>query len=342
MPDSFGQLTALVAAGQDLAKEQAATAVDAIISGGLSDEEIERFLRVMAVKGESIDELVGGATAMRQHVTRVECRHTDAIDTCGTGGDGISTFNVSTAAGIVAAAAGARVAKHGNRTNSRKSGSAEVLTSLGVRIDAPPAVVSRCLDGLGIGFLFAAKLHPAMGRVAPIRKRIGTPTIFNLLGPLANPAGVQRQIIGVPRLHLVPLMAEALRRLGAVRAMVVNGDDGLCDFTITAPSRFAELRDGEITMRTIEPSAAGLAAQPIEALRIDSPQQSAEMIRAIFAGHAGAGRDHTLLNAAAALVVAGLSSSFADGVSRAAAAIDEGKAGRVLEGLVELTNSSVG
>lgn len=310
------------------------------MAGGATDDEIERFLRAMAAKGESIEELVGGASAMRQHVSRVECRHPDAIDTCGTGGDGISTFNVSTAAGIVAAAAGARVAKHGNRTNSRRSGSAEVLIALGVQIDVPPSVVSRCLDELGIGFLFAAKLHPAMGRVAPIRRKIGTPTFFNLLGPLANPAAVRRQIIGVPRLHLVPLMADALRRLGAVRAMVVNGDDGLCDFTITGPSRFAELQDGQIRIRTMDPEAAGLAVQPIKLLRIDSPEESAEMIRAIFAGARGAARDHTLLNAAAALVVAGLSPDFAEGANRAAAAIDSGDAGRVLEGLVRLTNDS--
>lgn len=335
---AFERSVSIVEYGGHLSEDQSCAAIEAIVSGSLDDASIERFLRAMMAKGESVDELVGGARAMRRHVTPIECRHADAIDTCGTGGDGISTFNVSTAAAIVAAAAGAKVAKHGNRTNSRKSGSAEALSALGVNIDAPPDVVARCLNEIGIGFLFAAKLHPAMGRVVHIRRAIGRPTIFNLLGPLTNPAGVKRQIIGVPRPGLIPKIAAALQRLGATHAIVVHGSDGLCDFTITGASRFAELRDGRIEEREIEPATAGLGTQGMEGLRVDSPSASAEMIRLVLSGENGAARDHTLLNAAAALVVANVSGDMADGVLRASAAIDSGAARDVLGRLVQWTN----
>jgi len=207
-----------VLAGRDLQRDEMSQVLEDFVAGGLSDDRVERFLVAMADRGETTEEIVGAATVMRRHVVRVECGADDAVDTCGTGGDGISTFNVSTTAAIVAAGAGAKVAKHGNRTNSRKSGSAEVLTSLGVDIDVPPPVVARCVREAGIGFLFAANLHPAMKRAAPIRRKIERRTIFNLLGPLANPAFVRRQVVGVPRPELLETIAGVLRELGTDRA----------------------------------------------------------------------------------------------------------------------------
>ncbi len=333
----FEQYIAALNARRDLSADEAANAIDTIISGGVDDARIEQFLRAMMAKGESIEELVGGATAMRRHVTRIECLHPSAIDTCGTGGDGISTFNVSTAAAIVAAGAGAVVAKHGNRTNTRRSGSAEVLTALGVNIEAPPEVVAACVNRIGVGFLFAARLHPAMAKVVHIRRKIGKPTIFNLLGPLTNPAFVKRQIIGVPRHDLVGRIAGALARLGATHALVVHGDDGLCDFTVTAASKYAEVRDGGIEERELQPEAVGFRRATLDDLKIDSPERSAEVIRAVLAGDRGPPRDHTLLNAAAALVVAGVSPDFQSGVTAATGAIDTGRAHETLQRLVELT-----
>lgn len=338
--ETLKECIAIIESGRNLTETGAADAIDAIMSGSLDDEPIERFLRAMMQKGETVDELVGGATAMRRYVTSIACQHPDAIDTCGTGGDGISTFNVSTAAAIVAAAAGAKVAKHGNRSNSRKSGSAEVLTELGVKIDAAPATVAHCIREIGIGFLFAAKLHPAMGRVAHIRRKIGRPTLFNLLGPLTNPAAVKRQIIGVPNNELIPRIAESLLRLGAIHAFVVHGDDGLCDFTSTGPSQYAELREGRILRRRISPEDLGFQCQELDDLRVASPAESAAVIRDVFAGRKIPARDHMLLNAAAALVVGNVANDLAQALPIAAAAVDSGKARQTLEGLIRLTNDN--
>lgn len=325
-----------VCEGRHLTREQTASLVDAIMDGRLAEDRLARYLTALSDKGETVEEIVGAAEAMRRHVTRIDCDVPDAIDTCGTGGDGISTFNVSTAAALVAAGAGATVAKHGNRSNSRKSGSAEVLRALGVDIDAPPAVVERCIREAGIGFLFAAKLHPAMKHVASVRRSIGRRTIFNLLGPLTNPAFVTRQIVGVPRVELIETIAGALRELGTVHALVVCGHDGLCDFTITGPSRYVELRDGNCSQRVVSPEEAGLAPGSLGALRIDSPTESAAAIRAILEGEPGPRRDHTVLNAAAALIVAGVAANWAEGVRRSADALDSGAASGVLEKLVSI------
>lgn len=340
MSDPLDQLIAHVRNGRDLMRDQTAAAFTDLMAGRLPEEKTEAFLRALSAKGESIEEIVGAATVMRRHVTRIECDATDAIDTCGTGGDGISTFNVSTVAAIVAAAAGAVVAKHGNRSNSRKSGSAEVLTALGVNIDAPPETVSRCIREIGIGFCYAARLHPAMGHVAAVRHKIGKPTIFNLLGPLTNPAFVRRQIVGVPRTDLMPKIAGVLKQLGAVRALVVHGDDGLCDLTITAPSRVMALRDGNIQSYVVTPEDVGLQRGSLDDLRIDSPAQSADAIRAILAGERGPRRDHTLLNAAAALLAADVVQSLADGVARGADAIDTGRARAKLDRLAAITGGT--
>ena len=331
-----------VVAGRDLSREQTVRIFDELVAGRLVDEQVERFLTALSQKGETVEESVGAAEVMRRHVVRIACDEPDAIDTCGTGGDGISTFNVSTAAALVSAGAGAKVAKHGNRSNSRKSGSAEVLLELGVNINAPPTLVARCIAEVGIGFLFAAGLHPAMKRVATIRRRIGRPTVFNLLGPLTNPAFVRRQIVGVPRLDLMDTLAGALKELGIVRAFVVHGHDGLCDLTITGPSSYVELRDGRTQQHTIRPETFGLNRAPLDELRIDSPQESAAAIRNILAGRRGAHRDHTLLNAAAALAAAGVAEDISEGIEKAAASIDSGAAAETLKKLAALTQKQTG
>lgn len=333
-------LTQSIRRGQNLTREQCADIFDAVVKGRLSPEAIEEFLVALADKGETADEIVGAAEVMRRHVTPIPCDFPYAIDTCGTGGDGISTFNVSTAAAIVAAAAGAVVAKHGNRSNSRKSGSAEVLHALGVNIEASAAVVSQCLREARIGFLFAARLHPAAKRVLDIRRKIGRPTIFNLLGPLTNPAQVRHQIIGVPRPHLVETLGGALRDLGTTRALVVHGSDGLCDLTITGPSMAMELSNGQLRPMTVTPEDFGLKRASLDTLRIDDPQSSAIAIREILAGQKGSRRDHTLLNAGAALWIAGVANDMAEGIRLAASAIDTGQAAATLQQLITLSNAN--
>lgn len=326
-----------VVKGQHLSRRQAAEAFGRIMSGDAGEAEIAALLTALACKGESTDELVGAAEAMRAKVTPVACDDPDAIDTCGTGGDGISTFNVSTASAIVAAAAGATVAKHGNRTNTRASGSAEALSALGVDINADVPTVERCLRECRIAFLFAVNLHPAMKYAAPVRKALGIRTIFNLLGPLTNPARVKRQVLGVSRAELTEKIATVLGDLGAVHAMVVHGKDGLCDLTITGPSLISELRDGHVRTYMIEPDQLGLSQGSLADLKVDSPQDSAERIRKILAGKQGPDRDIVLLNASAALVVAGKVEELREGIARAAEAIDSQAAGRTLAKLVEVS-----
>lgn len=323
-------------AGQHLTREESTRAFEFIISGRAHDAATGAFLAALAAKGETVDEIVGAAEALRARLTPIRCE-ADCIDTCGTGGDGISTFNVSTTAAIIAAAAGATVAKHGNVTNSRASGSAEVLAALGVNIHCPPAVVERCLNEIRIGFLYAPNLHPAMKHASPARRALEVPTIFNLLGPLTNPAGVKRQVLGVPRPQWTEKMAEALRRLGAVRALVVHGMDGLCDLTVTGETRISELSDGHIRTRHVRPEEFQLRRASLHDLAVESARASADVVRRILAGEPGPPRDHALLNAAAALVVADRAADLADGLGRAAEAIDTGRARQTLERLIEVT-----
>ncbi len=296
------------------------------------------MLAALATKGETVEEIAGAAQAMRDKVTPIHCE-TDCIDTCGTGGDGISTFNVSTTAAIIAAAAGATVAKHGNRTNTRASGSAEVLAALGVNIEADVAVVEQCLRETRIAFLFAVKLHPAMKHAAPVRKALGIRTIFNLLGPLTNPAGAARQVVGVPQAELTETLAEVFRQLGAIRAMVVHGMDGLCDLTISGPTKVSELSEGSVSTYLITPEDAGLPRGRLEDLTVDSPEASAEAVRAILDGREGPQRDHALLNAAAAILVAGLAGDLKSAAAKAAEAIDSGAARDVLQRWCQVSHS---
>ena len=324
-----------VVRGRDLSRDDARQAFDQIMSGTVEPPVIAALLAALSAKGETIDEIAGAALAMRRCLTPVRC-HPQAIDTCGTGGDGISTFNVSTTAAIIAAAAGVTVAKHGNRSTTRVSGSAEVLQALGVNIEADVPTVERCLTEVRIGFLFAPALHPAMKYAAPARKALGIRTIFNLLGPLVNPAGVRRQVIGVPRPELTETLAGVLGELGSRHAWVVHGSDGLCDLTATGESRVTELFDGTIRTFTVRPADCGLSpATSLDDLRVNSAAASAETIREILAGQPGPRRDHALLNTGAALVVGGLAADLPAGVVRAARAVDSGAARHTLQALID-------
>jgi len=325
-------------AGCDLTRAESTTAMQLIMSGRADDAAVGAFLAMLAAKSETVEEIVGAAEAMRARVTPIRC-DAECVDTCGAGGDGISTFNVSTTAAIIAAAAGVIVAKHGNVTNTRVSGSAELLRALGVNIECSPTVVERCLSEVGIGFLFAGKLHPAMKHAAPVRRALGIRTVFNLLGPLTNPAGAKRQVLGVPRAELTETLAEVLKRLGAVRAMVVHGRDGLCDLTVTDETRVSELRDGEIETRQVAPEDVNLRRAPLKGLMVRSPQESAAVVRRILSGEPGPPRDHALLNAAAALVVADVAGNLQHGLQLAADVVDDGRARETLRRLVEVTNA---
>jgi anthranilate phosphoribosyltransferase len=335
MSDLIAEYTLLAASGRSLSREQTSGAFGAIMAGQVADEAIARFLSALADKGETVDEIVGAAEVLRRHVTPVPCTDPAAVDTCGTGGDGVSTFNVSTAAAIIAAGAGATVAKHGNRTNTRKSGSAEVMNALGVNVEAPPDTLARCLREVGIAFLHAAKLHPAMRFAAPARRQLARRTIFNLLGPLTNPAGVRRQVIGVASPDLLDKLAASLQQLAAVHALVVHGHGGLCDLSVTGPSLCMEVYGGTLQQRTVSPEDVGLPRGDIQALIVDSPAASAAAIRAVLAGEKGPRRDHAVLNAAAALVVAGRAASLREGVELAQTAIDSGAASSKLINLIE-------
>jgi len=316
--------------GQHLTRDQSHAAFSAIMSGAVPEAAIRDLVRAMATKGEHVDELVGAAEAMRERVVRVTCP-AECIDTCGTGGDGISTFNVSTTAAIIAAAAGATVAKHGNQSTTRASGSTEVLEHLGIDTESPIEVVERSLDQVGIAYLNARNLHPAMKYAAPVRQALPIRTMFNLLGPLTNPAGARRQLLGVPQPELVDKVAHALAALGAVHAWVVHGADGLCDVTITAATRIAEVQGGSVRRFEVTPEDAGLHRARLDELRVDSPAESAAQVLAVLDGQIGGPRDHTLMNAGAALVVAGLAPTLKEGVDLAAATIDSGNAMRRLE-----------
>jgi anthranilate phosphoribosyltransferase len=312
-----------LASGHDLTREESRDIFERIMRGEVSHALLADLLRALAVKGESVDELVGAAEAMRATSIKVRC-DAECIDTCGTGGDGISTFNVSTTAAIIAAAAGATVAKHGNRSATRASGSTEVLGYLGIDVEADVTTVERCLREVRIGYLNARELHPAMKHAAPVRRTLPIRTIFNLLGPLTNPAGAKRQLLGVPRPDLVDKMAGALIELGAKHAWVVHGRDGLCDLTITGPAIVAEVRESTIRRFELSPELFGLPRAPLESLRVASPAESATAVIGVLRGLPGPKLHHALLNAAAAIVVAGLAQDLAEGLERASHAINSG------------------
>jgi anthranilate phosphoribosyltransferase len=310
------------------------------MDGGCDENAIARLLVALHEKGETVDEVAGAAKAMRQRMTPIRSSRTNLIDTCGTGGDGSKTFNISTAAALVVAAAGVPVAKHGNRSATSRSGSADALKSLGVGIEADVACVETCLDRLGICFCFAPLLHTAMKHVAAVRKRLNTPTIFNLLGPLANPASASFQLLGVGREALRPLMAETLQRLGVQAALVVHGEDGMDEVTLGGVTHVTELRNGQLQTFDWQPSDFGLESASRESLVVSGPEESADVIRQVLAGQSGPARDIVVANAAAALWTAGRSAELTECVRQAKAAIDTGAAQEILAKLIALTSQN--
>lgn len=323
-----------LAAGRSLSLEDTTGVMNAIMSGEATPVEIAGFLVALAMKGETVEEVAGAALAMREHATHVPSGRQDLIDTCGTGGDSLFTFNISTVSAFVAAGAGAAVAKHGNRAMSGRYGSADLLEGLGVNLSASPETVGRCIDRVGIGFLFAMNLHPAMRFAGPVRRELGVRTVFNLLGPLTNPAGAKRQLIGVYDPSRVTFLARTLHLLGSERALVVHGDCGLDEISIAAPTMVSELRDGRVIEYAVTPEQFGLDRAGLDTIQCDTPQQSLAMARAVLEGEKGPPRDVVLLNAAAAIYVAGLVNSLDEGVERARLAIDSGAAKAKVDALV--------
>ena len=323
--------------GHDLPREQAREVMDEIMRGEATPAQIGGFLVALRVKGETADEIAGCAEAMREHVLPVRPQRDDLVDTAGTGGDGARTLNISTAAAIVAAAAGAGVAKHGNRAVSSASGSADVLEALGFRLEQPPERIARSIDELGFGFMFAPSHHPAMRHAAPVRSELAARTVFNVLGPLTNPAGARAQVIGVYAPELVPTMAAVLSQLGARRAFVVHGAHGIDELSPAGPNLVCEVVDGAVIEREIDPLELGVPRCSPEELRGGSPEDNARTIREIFAGADGGSRDAILLNAAGAIAAAGHAEDLREGLELARTAVDSGAAAARLEELARFS-----
>jgi anthranilate phosphoribosyltransferase len=316
---------------EPLSRELARASMEQILAGEATPAQIGALAVALRMKGETADEIAGMAEAMRGRVEPIHTRRAPLLDTCGTGGDNAGTFNISTTVAIVTASCGVAVAKHGNRAVSSRTGSADVLESLGVRIDLTPISAGRSLDALGITFLFAPNYHTALRHAAGPRREIGVRTVFNVLGPLTNPAGATRQLLGVYADELVRPIAEVLRQLGSERAWVVHGRDGLDELTVLGKSHVAELADGAILEFEVDPASLGLAHQDRSALAGGDAAANAERVRAVLGGEKGAARDVVVLNTAGALVVAGVARTLEDGVAQAARAIDSGKAQAKLE-----------
>ena len=323
----------------DLDGAQMSGVMHDIMTGECTPAQVGGFLVGLRMKGETVEEIAAAAEVMRRLATRVEVGKTHLIDTCGTGGDTSGTFNISTAGALVAAGAGARVAKHGNRSVSGRSGSADVLEAAGVRLDLPPDRIARCIDEAGVGFLFAPAHHGAMRHAIGPRREMAVRTIFNVLGPLTNPAGALRQVIGVFARELVEPLARVLGALGSEHVMVVHSEDGLDELSLGAPTQVAELRDGAVRCHTLDAGALGFTPAAVESIAVDSPQASLAVIRSVLAGDPGPAADVTILNAAAAVYVSGIASSLEDGIGRARESIASGRAAGVLDRLVAISNA---
>ena len=326
----------IVVSGRDLSTDQASDAMEQIMTGEATPAQFGALVTALRMKGETVDEIVGMARVMREKSLYVDVEGV-VVDTAGTGGDSSSSFNISTTAAIVAAGAGARVAKHGNRAMSGSTGSADVLEALGVNIALSPASVARCIDEVGFGFMFAQGFHPSMRFAAGPRREISIRTVFNILGPLTNPAGADRQVIGVADPSLARRMAEALGRLGSQKALIVHGIDGIDELSISAPTSVWSLENGVVTESEVTPAQLGLQRAEIESIQIDSPGSSAAMARGVLTGEYGPARDVVLMNASAALVAADIASDLVEGVELAARSIDHGNALSRLDELVELS-----
>jgi anthranilate phosphoribosyltransferase len=324
---------------EDLTGDEAAAAMAEVMEGRAASAHIAGLLIGLAMKGERPEEIVGLARAMRAHAVPTSKPYAQVFDTCGTGGDRSGTFNISSCAALVVAACGVRVAKHGNRSASSLSGSADVFEALGVRIGASPAVVERCLADAGIGFFFAQTFHPSMKHAAQTRRELGVRTAFNLLGPLTNPGGATRQLVGVPRAEFTELMARALMLLGSERAWVVHGADGIDELTTTGYTKISECREGAVNTFYLHPADVGLAKTTLASLKGGDAQHNAQMIEAVLAGQRGPARDIVLLNAGASLLIAGAAASVDEGILTASRAIDRGDAKRTLEALVSVSTA---
>ena len=320
--------------GHDLSRDEAREAMNTIMNGEATPAQIGGFLVALRLKGETADEIAGCAEAMRAHVLRVEPKRDDLVDTAGTGGDAARTINISTAAALVAAAAGAGVAKHGNRAVSSASGSADVLEALGFTLDLPPDRIADSIDELGFGFLFAPTHHPAMKHAAPVRKELAARTVFNVLGPLTNPAGARAQVVGVYSPDLVRTIAEVLASLDARRAFVVHGAAGIDELSPAGPNLVCEVVDGGVKEREIDPLELGVPRCAPEELRGGSPDENAQAIREVFGGADGGRRDAILLNAAGAIAAGGHADDLREGLELAREAVDSGAAGERLEALI--------
>ena len=330
--------TQLVKSGTSLEQEQMTQVIDTIMRGDCTNKQIEAFLVALHEKGETVEELAGAASAMRQHMNPIETRRDKVVDTCGTGGGKSGTFNISTAAAIVASAAGASVAKHGNRKSTSKTGSADVLTELGVNIECSIQTVEKCLDQLGLCFCFAPLFHPSVKNVMKVRKKLSHPTIFNLLGPLCNPAGAPFQVLGAGRSETRVKIAKALSLLGTKRSIVVHSRDGLGEISISDITDVSEVQGKYVTEGTLAPEDFGMERGNLSLLSANDPVESAEKIQRMLAGHSGPVRDVVVANSAAALWVSGLCDGMESGAERCRKAIDNGQATEMLKDLVALTN----
>ncbi len=324
----------------DLSVDEASSAMEAIMDGQAQPSQIAGFLIGLAMKGERPDEIVGLARTMRARAARLSRSFDPVFDTCGTGGDGAGPFNVSTVAALVLAACGVRVAKHGNRSASSRCGSADLFEALGVNVAAPPVVVERCLEQAGIGFLFAPTFHPSMRHAAPTRRELGVRTAFNLLGPLTNPAGAKRQLVGVPRPELTELVARSLAQRGAERAWVVHGADGLDEISTTGYTKVSECRDGSVNTFYLHPGDVGLPKAAPEALKGGSPADNAAIAVSVLRGDMGPAREIVLINAGASLLISDRARTIPEGIAMAADAIDSGRAQEVLQRLAILSNAA--
>jgi anthranilate phosphoribosyltransferase len=323
----------------DLTEEETIATMNQIMTGAATPLQVAAFLTALRMKGEKVEEITGAARVMREKVNRVSVKADLVLDVVGTGGDKKGTFNISTASTFVVAGAGLTVAKHGNRSVSSQSGSADCLAALGVKVDAAKEKVEECIDTIGVGFLFAPLLHEAMKYAVQPRREIGIRTIFNVLGPLTNPAGATHQLTGIYDGELTEPIAHVLKNLGTKRAMVVHGLEGMDEISLCGPTRIAELRDGKVTNYTFAPEEAGLKRCSLESLLGGNPQECATILRNVLAGEKGPQRDIVLLNSGAALYVGEAAASIAAGIKLAAQSIDSGKAQSKLARLVEMTNS---
>ncbi|MBN1556001.1 MAG: anthranilate phosphoribosyltransferase [Phycisphaerae bacterium] len=337
--DSYRDILQALIDHKDLTDEQAHGVFTELMDGELSEAQIAGLLIALRTKGECVAEIAGAAKAMREHAVSIDVSGADVIDIVGTGGTGLKTFNISTTACFVAAGAGAKVAKHGNVTNTRASGSANLLTALGVNLEATPQTVSRCIAEAGVGFCYARACHPAMKHAAPVRKQLPVRTIFNVLGPLTNPAGAKRMILGTFADEWTEPLAEVLGKLGATHAWVVHAEDGLDEITITTTTRVSEIRGGKVRSWTMQPEDVNLPRGSFSELLVADPEQSAAVAKAILDGKEGTPRNLVLINAAAALVVADLAKDLKDGVAKAKESIDSGAAKKAMEQMVQISNA---